>query len=208
MLSEADKSELVIDFWDHMLNHYGVRTQQKSQSEIMALAAEGLEALGLMDSEIFLKRFVTTICTFSETIYTPFEIGDFSEWAPWSQIRVCCHECQHVVQAKREGWTRFDALYLASSSFRAGYEAECFGTDMEMSHWLLGNAFDPSSFAQSRPDVLKGYGCNEEDIQQAVGALIIRASVVAAGGVETDAARTAILWFETNSPNLRKDLGL
>ena len=204
MLSVAEQSELVRRFWAAMLDHYDAVTCQKSHSELMALAAEALAVLGIQSKDTFLTNFVTTICTFSDVIYTPFEVGaDLERWPAWSQIRVCCHECQHVVQAKREGWVKFDSLYLASSSFRAGFEAEAFGTDMEMECWA-DPAFDPLAFAQSRPAVLKSYGCSDADIEQAVAALTIRASMVKAGAVETDAAKTAIAWLEANVPELQE----
>lgn len=203
MLSAAEQSELVKKFWAFMLGHYDVQTCQKSHSELMTLAAEALEALGIQSKDTFLTNFVTTVCTFSDVIYTPFAVGaDFDKWPAYSQIRVLCHECQHVVQAKREGWVKFDALYLASSSFRAGFEAEAFGTDMEIESWA-DPAFDTVAFAQSRPNVLKSYGCGQDDIDQAVAAMLIRAPVAKAGAVETDAAKTAIAWFEANVPDLR-----
>jgi len=197
--------ELTRDFWDHMLKEFGAVATQKGDAELMKVVATVLDAFGVQDKEQFMKDFVTTL---GRTIYIPFEVGIESDkwptWTVWAQVRVCVHECGHVVQGNREGWATFDSRYVTSSSFRAGYEAECYGCDMEMEFWRLGSSgFDPFRFAQERPLSLKNYGCKEAEIEQAQQMLTIRAGLVAQGVVETRAAQVAIPWLEANVPDLR-----
>jgi hypothetical protein len=194
--------ELTVAYWDFMKKEFGATVVQKEGSELMQVAATLLSALGIQDKEQFMKDFVTTL---GRTIYIIFEVGvETPRWPLWNQVRVCVHECQHVVQGEREGWATFDSRYVTSSSFRAGYEAEAYGADMEMEWWRLGpSRFDPYKFAQDRPQSLKNYGCKEAEIEQAVQMLTIRAGLVSQEVVETKAAQVAILWLEKNAPGLR-----
>jgi len=197
--------KLTQDFWSHMLKEFDASVVQKGDSDLMKVVGTVLDAFGVQDKEQFMQDFVTTL---GRTIYCPFKIGIESDkwpaWTVWAQVRVCCHECGHVVQGNREGWATFDSRYVTSSSFRAGYEAECYGIDMEMEFWRLGTSgFDPFRFAQERPLSLKNYGCKEADIEQAQQQLAIRAGLVAQGVVETKAAQVAIPWLEKHVPDLR-----
>lgn len=194
--------ELTKAFFAHMLKEFDATLVEKDESAVMEVAAALLDALGVQDKEQFMKNFVTTL---HKTIYAPFAAGeDHPRWSLWSQARVLCHECQHTVIGARETWVVYDARYLTSSSFRAGYEAECFGTDMEMEWWRLGpSGFDPYKFAQERPFVLKSYGCKDPQIEQAQQMLTIRAGIVSQDVVETKAAMVAIPWLEKNAPGLR-----
>jgi len=195
--------DLVKAFWAHMTGELGATVEEKNSSAVMQAAAVLLDALNIQDKEQFLKDFVTTLVC---TIYTPFKVGEVApdgRWSLWSQLRVCVHECQHVVQGEREGWATFGSRYLSSSSWRAGYEAEAFGCDLEMEYWRQGEAFDVVAFAQDRPEVLRSYGCDQADIDQAQAQLLIRAGVVQAGVVENKATQLAIAWLEANAPGLR-----
>jgi hypothetical protein len=168
---------------------------------LMVAAARFLDVLNIQDRGHFLRNYVTTI---GHTIYTPFEVGvETEQWPLWRQVRVCAHECTHVVQVEREGWATFDARYLASSSWRAGYEAEACGADLELEFWRQGAALNIPAFVDERVAGLASYGCSDEDIGQAWQQLTIRAGVVAQGGVETRAAQVAIAWLEEHAPGLR-----
>lgn len=196
--------ELTIAFWDFMQKEFNANVVQKDSSELMKVVATLLVVFGVQDKEQFMKDFVTTI---GKTIYPCFKIGETTpdgRWPLWAQVRVCVHECQHVVQGGREGWATFDSRYVTSSSFRAGYESEAYGADMEMEWWRLGpSQFDPYKFAQDRPQSLKNYGCKEAEIEQAIQMLTIRAGLVSQEVVETKAAQVAIPWLEKNVPGLR-----
>ena len=191
--------ELVRDFWAFMQAEFGSSVEQKATSDTMQVAAALLDALDIQDRDQFMRDFVTTL---HRTIYIPFEIGvegADGRWSLWGQIRVCVHEHTHVVQGEREGWVTFDARYLTSSSWRAGYEAEAYGSDLEMEFWRTEDILD----IDRRVESLKNYGCSAEDIDQAKATLELRAGLVAQGVVETRAAAVAIAWLETHAPELR-----
>lgn len=190
-------------FWAHMQNAFGSTVEEKNDALVMHAAAALLDALDIQDKEQFMKDFVTTLF---KTIYIPFEIGvegPDGRWSLWSQVRVAVHENQHVVQGERDGWALFGARYLSDSSFRAGYEAEAYGCDMEMEFWRLGSSFDPHKFALERALGLKNYGCKDVDIEQAQQMLSLRADLIIQGVVETKAAQVAIPWLEANVPGLQ-----
>lgn len=192
--------ELTKAFWAHMQNEFGSSVEEKNDAAVMEVAAALLDALNIQDKEHFMKDFVTTL---GKVIYIPFEIGVVgpdSRWQLWNQVRVCVHEHQHVVQGEREGWVTFGSRYLTSSSFRAGYEAEAYGCDLEMEFWRTEDILDIGQ----RVSMLKDYGCKPEDIEQAKQMLTIRAGVVAQGVVENLASVKAITWLETNVPGLRQ----
>lgn len=196
--------ELTQAFWAHMLKEFDASVVQKGDSDLMKVVATVLDAFSVQDKEQFMLDFVTTL---GRAIYIPFKIGIVGKgrWSLWAQARVCGHECGHVMQGNREGWATYDSRYVTSSSFRAGYEAECYGIDMELEFWRLGSSgFDPFRFAQERPLSLKNYGCKEAEIEQAQQMLTIRAGLVAQGVVETRAAQVAIPWLEANVSGLRE----
>jgi len=192
-------SQLVRDFWLHMQQHYGSTVVAKNDSAVMAAAAMLLDTLNILDKERFLKDFVTTL---GKTIYIPFKLGD-DDWSLWDQTKVCVHEHQHVVQGERDGWATFGSRYLSSSSWRAGYEAEAYGCDLELEFWKGGHGFNPYDYALWRVRALKSYGCTEADISQAAAMLGIRAGVVVQGVVENDASKVAIAWLDQHAPDLR-----
>lgn len=196
-------SVVVRELWTHMLLTFGATVEAKQDAQLMRIAAALLNTLNIQDKETFLKSFVTTI---DKTIYIPFDIGiegSNGQWSYWSQIRLCVHEHQHVLQGTREGWAAFDTRYLISSAFRAGYEAEAYGCDMEMEWWRHGAAFDVEAFAKAEPLKLKRYGCKTKDIEQAQHMLLCRAALVKQGLIETGAGQCAIAWLNQHAPDLK-----
>jgi hypothetical protein len=177
-------------FWRHMLAKFDAAVVQKDSSTAMHLAASMLDLVDIQDEKQFMEHFVTTL---HKTIYIPFEIGVATDdWPLWNQIEVCCHECVHVLQCAREGVIVYDTRYLSSSSYRAGYEAEAYGCNLEMEYWLTGRILDSPARAGS----LKFYGCSTADIEQAIHTLEIRAGVIKQGVIETLPAQEAITWLE------------
>jgi len=193
--------DTVKSFWDYMQQEYSSKIVAKDESAVMKVAATLLDTLNIQDKEQFMQNFVTTL---HRTIYIPFDLGEsHPQWSLWGQIRVCVHEHQHIEQGDRDGWATFSTRYVTSSSFRASYEAEAYGCDMEMEQWRLGSRFDPHKYAIDRPRSLKSYGCSSEDIEQARQILSIRAGFVAQNLVETRASQRAIQWLNQHAPNLR-----
>lgn len=190
--------ELTQTFWTRMQSEFGSSVEEKNQAAVMQAAAALLDLLDIQHKDRFMKDFVTTLY---KTIYIPFKIGvEDGRWDLWSQVRVCVHEHQHVVQGEREGWPVFCTRYLTSSSYRAGYEAEAFGCDMEMEFWRTGSILD---IAQ-RCSVLRDYGCTTADIEMAEQMLNIRADVIKQGVIENQASVVAVAWLETNVSGLKR----
>lgn len=192
--------ETVRAFWSYMQQEYGSKVIPKATSAEMKAVATFLDLVKIQDYDTFMKVFTTTI---GRRIYIPFEIGVPGDYDLWGQIRVCVHEHQHVEQGDRDGWVTFGSRYVTSSSFRAGYEAEAFGSDMEMEYWRWGDSFDLNQFAQARPLVLKSYGCSDDDIDQARATLTIRAGIVAQGIVANRSTQRAVDWLGNHAPALR-----
>lgn len=191
-------SDLVKNFWLYMQKEFDSIIEQKDESFIMKLSATFLDVFHIQDKEIFMKNFVTTLY---KTIYIPFHIGDDKDdhWLLWNQVRVCVHEHQHIVQGERDGWGEFGVRYTTSSSFRAGYEAEAFGCDMEMEFYRTGEIFD----IDQRASILKGYSCSESDIDMVKQMLTMRADVVSQGVITNVSTIRAINWLDQFIPDLR-----
>jgi hypothetical protein len=189
--------ELTKDFWSYMQKEFGSSIVQKDEALLMEVAGSFLETLKIQNKEHFMKDFVTTLY---KTIYIPFVIGDDKNdrWPLWNQIRVCVHEHQHIVQGNRDGWCEFGVRYTTSSSFRAGYEAEAFGSDLEMEFYRTGAIFDIGQ----RSSVLKDYGCSADDIDMAKQILTIRSEVVLQGAISNISTIKAIKWLDHYIPDL------
>jgi hypothetical protein len=190
--------KLVLDFWAYMQSEYGSDVIQKADSDLMKLVAKFLDVAGIQDDETFMTRFTTTL---HNNIYIPFELGDPSRDL-WGQIRLCVHEHQHIEQGQREGWVTFSGQYLTSPSYRANYEAEAFGCDMEMMYWRNGTGFDALAYGQKRVEVLKMYGCNDDHVEQAKRTIALRADVLLQGGLENKCSQLAITWLNKHAPEL------
>jgi hypothetical protein len=196
-MTEPTKA-VVVAFWEYMQGEYGSEVIPKADSELMKLVAKFLDVAGIQDDETFMTRFTTTL---HNNIYVPYEIGG-STRRLWSQIRTCVHEHQHIEQGEREGWITFGGRYLTSPSFRANYEAEAFGCDMELEYWRQGQGFDPHAYGTRRVEVLKMYGCKPEHIEQAKQTISLRADVLLQGGVENKCSQLAMAWLNEHAPEL------
>ena len=187
-------AKIVKSLWGSMEKKFGSSTMQKDDSLLMAAIAEFLSFAGIpgmQEKEKFLHGFVTTL---GKRIYIPFLVGDTSTgWDLWSQIKVCVHEHQHIIQGGRDGWITFGKRYLTSSTHRAAYEAEAYGCDMEMEYWRTGNMLDPAELANK----LIGYGCSKEDAEMAHKILGIRADMLVNGGIENMSSIIAIEFLDS-----------
>ncbi|MBZ0232730.1 MAG: hypothetical protein K8M05_10405 [Deltaproteobacteria bacterium] len=194
-MSRNLEPEDVRAFWKFMQDHYGTSVIAKDDATSMKAIATLLEALGVMDREIFLRDYTTTI---GKKIYTPFEVGVAQPgWDLWQQIVVCVHEHQHVVQHVRDGLA-YEAGYLADTSTRARHEAEAYLTNIELHHWRYGVIPTPRRFAEK----LAHYACKDQDIAWAAKYLTLVAETVRMGGAVTEAGAVALDWLDEHLPEL------
>ncbi len=188
--------EEVWAFWRFMQDHYRTTVVNKRDALEMQLVAQALDALGIQSRDRFLRNFTTTL---GRRIYTPFEVGSpRGGWDLWSQVVICVHEHQHVVQHDREGLS-FEVSYLADRAARARWEAEAYRSNLELHFWRYGTT--PS--ARRIAEVLGDYGCRPEDVDVAAKSLALSAVSVRKGAVINEATHVALDWLDEHVPRLR-----
>ncbi len=188
--------EEVWAFWRFMQDHYRTTVVNKRDALEMQLVAQALDALGIQSRDRFLRNFTTTL---GRRIYTPFEVGSpRGGWDLWSQVVICVHEHQHVVQHDREGLS-FEVSYLADRAARARWEAEAYRSNLELHFWRYGTT--PS--ARRMAEVLSDYGCRPEDVDVAAKSLALSAVSVRKGAVINEATHVALGWLDEHVPRLR-----
>ncbi len=165
----------------HLSAQFRTRLIDKDDAVEMQMVSQFLDDLGVMDSEVFLDRFTTTI---GRTIYLSFDLGEGENLL--SQARTLAHENQHARQFVRDGGMKFSFYYLADSAKRAAYEAEAYTTTME-AHWLLtGELLDPVALA----DNLVYYAVTNADVATVEKRLSLVAKTIEAGGIITEAGKS------------------
>ena len=187
-------------FWKYMSEEYGSKVIPKVDASEMIAVATFLDVTKIQSAETFMKHFTTTL---GNRIYIPFEVGVASDTHDlWAQIVVCVHEHQHIEQGQRDGWVTFGSRYLTSGSYRAGYEAEAYGCNLEMQAWRYGPSYHLEDYAERCAQGLSSYGCKPDQIEQAEQQLKLRIPVIVAGGVETRASQRAMAWLNEHAPEL------
>ena len=188
--------EEVWAFWRFMQDHYRTTVVNKRDALEMQLVAQALDALGIQSRDRFLRNFTTTL---GRRIYTPFEVGSpRGGWDLWSQVVICVHEHQHVVQHDREGLS-FEVSYLADRAARARWEAEAYRSNLELHFRRYGTT--PS--ARRIAEVLGDYGCRPEDVDVAAKSLALSAVSIRKGAVINEATHVALGWLDEHLPRLR-----
>ncbi len=188
--------EEVWAFWRFMQDHYRTTVVNKRDALEMQLVAQALDALGIQSRDRFLRNFTTTL---GRRIYTPFEVGSpRGGWDLWSQVVICVHEHQHVVQHDREGLS-FEVSYLADRAARARWEAEAYRSNLELHFWRYGTT--PS--ARRIAEVLGDYGCRPEDVDVAAKSLALSAVSIRKSAVVNEATHVALGWLDEHVPRLR-----
>jgi hypothetical protein len=188
--------EEVWAFWRFMQDHYRTTVVNKRDALEMQLVAQALDALGIQSRDRFLRNFTTTL---GRRIFTPFEVGSpRGGWDLWSQVVICVHEHQHVVQHDREGLS-FEVSYLADRAARARWEAEAYRSNLELHFWRYGTT--PS--ARRIAEVLGDYGCRPEDVDVAAKSLALSAVSIRKGAVINEATHVALGWLDEHVPRLR-----
>jgi len=140
----------------------------------------------VLDKDDFMERYATTL---GWQIYLPFKPGDRSRDL-LSQVRLCAHEHQHVIQFFRDA--DFAVAYLTDPELRGNYEAECYRCNMEVHYWGTGKMLDPASTAAR----LKHYALEEKDILFVQKQLELAAITIKAGGIHNQASKDVIRFLQ------------
>jgi hypothetical protein len=170
-------SEIVKTVWAELPAKYGATVTSKDDSVWMRACAGFLDLLGILEPEVFMRRYATTI---GREIFVPFVPGYRNvdgSWLLTAQLITCAHECRHVQQYEDD--KSYPLQYLLSTGNRAVYEAQAYTVNMELGWHLFKHTPNPDTHARK----LKSYGCSESDIKVARTALDSAASTILAGGV-------------------------
>lgn len=190
-------SQLVKDFYGVACTQYKANTTSKSNSDFMKLIGSFLDGIGVLDKELFMRQYTTTIGT---TIYTPYEIG--VDGGPdgydlWDQVKVLVHELTHAVQYRTHP-AKFLVLYLASPSDRATYEAEALAADLQIYWWMYGRGYD----TKQRVRTLLNYGLKQGHCDYAAQYLDVHNDIFAQGGTSSEIATWAASWLDAHGAKL------
>lgn len=190
-------SQLVKDFYGAACTKYGASVVNKTNSDFMRIIGSFLDGIEVLDKELFMKQFTTTIGT---TIYTPYEIGvdgGTSGYDLWDQVKIAVHELTHVMQYRTYP-VKFMVLYLASPSDRATYEAEAYAADLQLYYWKYGKSYDTAQRAQS----LLHYGLKQDHCTYVAQYLDVHADIFAQGGASSEIATWAATWLDDHGAKL------
>jgi hypothetical protein len=184
-------SQLVKDFYAAALTKYNAKLVNKDDSAFMKIISSFLDGIGVLDKDKFMNEFVTTI---GATIYVPYEVGMEGKWNLWGQISVLTHELTHCEQF-HDSPAEFMIKYIVNKSDRATYEAQAYGTDLEMKYWFTpGQGYDIKKRAQS----LLNYGLQQQHCDYAAEHLAIYDDVFKQGGGVSPVAAWAKEWLNVH----------
>lgn len=175
--------DLVKQFYAEACLYYDVEVINKADSQLMALVASFLDAIGVVDKDDFLHNYSTT---FGNVIYIPFSVGSGDLW---NQVTILTHELSHVLQFKHSS-AEFMLRYICNKSDRANYEAEAYSTDLELRVWN-GETPDVAQSAQS----LLSYGLGQHYVEFMTKYLEIRLDVYRQGGEINETAAYTKQWL-------------
>lgn len=181
-------SEEVKDFFTYMHMHQSVNAvgYNKIDRDEMEIVAEFLDAINIIDKELFMESYTNTI---GSAIYYSFVIGDFSKVSSQSQIKVCVHECQHVIDYNKEKLL-FLIRYISNEYARALSESRAMVTELEMDYMLRGslmNYKDIDQWVFSRLGT--NYGIRSKAIDATIPYIKSSYKIIEHGGVVSDAGR-------------------
>lgn len=174
-------------FFKYMSKKYKTEYFDKGEKPPVKLLAEVIDKMGVIKADDFMKKFSMTI---GRRIYLPFKPGA-AKPSPWSQIKTCVHEHQHVMQYRKNPFKHV-MRYVLSSAKRAVLEAEAYRTAMELDWWRYRRWVPVTKYT----DLLKYYGCNKADRRVAEKHLKISQGIVKRGKVISKVSRNAIAWLD------------
>ena len=183
-------------FFDWYCKRMGIRLVRKQSAPEMQVLGELLDALGVIDKDVFLERFTTVVPPLG-AVYIPFEPGVPREgYDLWNQIVVLCHEGEHMLQCRADGDLTFGWKYVVETAARAHYEALAYRVNLELHFRFYGTIPYPTALA-SRLDY---YGCTTLDVQVAAKELWLAVPTVKAGAIVQHSTRIACEWLDRRWP--------
>lgn len=150
-MTRASYVKSYVDFLKYI---YGFKVKDKSKSTLMKICAWFLNLFGFMSKEKFMEGFTVTI---GNTIYIPFEVGNFNTMPYKAQLAIFPHELKHVFQYREEGW-KYCFRYLSARKWTAKYEMEAYAVTMDFRYNMFGQVMPVFWLANK----MKAYSCNEQ----------------------------------------------
>jgi hypothetical protein len=197
IMADVDMKKVASDFSQYMCTKYGASIQTKETSDLMKMAAFGLDMGrfvgigGLSSGKDFMTEVTTTIGT---TIYMPSSIqnGD-----PVTFIQILTHECEHVAQFKASAFA-FSWLYATESEARVKDETDAYAAGLAITIWLVANVDLSKSAEEIVQTLISNYHLQQADADLATTVLKSQLASLKNGIVMSQSSRDAIAWFEQN----------
>jgi hypothetical protein len=179
--------EVVVGLWQCLQEEFGSEVKHKDDSAFMERVGGFLDLIGVLDKDAFMDNYATTIF---DTIYLPFDIGDFSVVSPLSQVALAVHEHEHVVQYDGDP-VEFCFMYMATKSSRAHWEAEAYRTGMELIYKLTGTMPNADYVARK----ILNYGCGDDEVQYIRQFLLMSQHPMKHGAIISDVTHRALTFL-------------
>lgn len=182
-------------YWKYMQKQYRFKVIDKDDAKEMQLVGWALDTMGIQDQDDFLNNYTTTI---GSKIYVPFEIGVGTQRQRVGQIITCAHECQHVLQSRRD--PMYEIKYLTNDASRTLFEVDAYQVNMEIHWWFYRKLLSPAVMANT----LKGYSIGAANRRVAKRQFISSSKMIQYGGVTTGTAIKTIRWCNRNLKPARR----
>lgn len=175
----------VQEFWAYMGKKYRFKVIDKEDAAEMKLVGWALDTMSIQDQDHFLENYTTTI---GSKIYVNFDIGVGTQRQLVGQIITCAHECQHIIQSRRD--PLYEVKYLTNDAARTMFEVDAYQANMEIHWWFYQKLLSPTMLANQ----LKGYSIGAANRRVAKKRFVSAGKMIQYGGVTTGTAITTIRW--------------
>lgn len=167
-----------------LAKHYGATIKYGPDSGTVQVLATALDAMGVKDKATFLRSVSIAV---GDTIYLPFRIGEGSAAAPFKQVAIVAHECQHVKQGG-DAHLLFWLRYFTSKAHRAEFETSAMAVELEVYYRLTGAMLDVKTLAGK----LGWYKVGAKDIAVCAKHLAIVKNTLLLGGEVSDQMKVIV----------------
>ena len=185
-------SKIVIDCHRHMAKRFDFEIVQKADSVEMEAIGRGLDIMGIMDHERFMRQYAVSIVDpifDRRLVYLPWTPGRGSQGTLIKQIDVIVHESKHIVDGDDP---RFGPKYLLSKSYRAHAEVRALLHQMASHKALTDRVPNTTRLANG----LASYRVRQRDIRVTKVELDVIASAIRRGAVPPGPAAVAIKYIK------------